>query len=71
MGSVKLADLSEKLVEQAQYNAAKVGVVIQRFIKGNVLDLDKSIDRQILLHCPFLKGYDARLKTLSLIHTLF
>jgi len=36
-----LVDLSEKLVEQAQYNAVKAGVVIQRFIKGNVLDLDE------------------------------
>lgn len=38
---VTLVDLSEKLVEQAQENAAKAGVVIQKFIKGNVLDLIK------------------------------
>lgn len=37
---VTLVDLSEKLVEQAEENAAKAGVVIRKFIKGNVLDLE-------------------------------
>ena len=37
---VTLLDLSEKLVEQAEENAAKAGAVIRNFIKGNVLDME-------------------------------
>jgi len=37
---VTLVDLSEKQVEQAEENAAKSGITIHKFIKGNVLDLE-------------------------------
>jgi S-adenosylmethionine-dependent methyltransferase len=37
---VTLVDLSEKLVVQAEENAKKAGISIQKFIKGNVLALE-------------------------------
>lgn len=40
---VTLIDLSEKLIEQAIDNAAKAGVVINQFIKGNVLNLETTL----------------------------
>jgi S-adenosylmethionine-dependent methyltransferase len=38
--NVTLVDLSKKLVEQATENASKAGVIIHKFIKGNVLNLE-------------------------------
>jgi len=43
---VTLFDLSETLVKQASENAAKAGVTIQDFIKGNVLELDSLLSDQ-------------------------
>lgn len=40
-------DLSEKLVEQAERNATEAGVVIQRFIKGNSLELETLLPDKI------------------------
>lgn len=40
---VTLFDLSEKLVEQAERNAVAAGVTLEKFIRGNVLDLDTLI----------------------------
>ena len=37
---VTLVDLSETLVEQAKKHAAETGVVIQKFVRGNVLELE-------------------------------
>ncbi|NMA33296.1 MAG: class I SAM-dependent methyltransferase [Clostridiaceae bacterium] len=44
---VTLVDLSEKLVEQAERNATEAGVVIQRFIKGNSLELETLLPDKI------------------------
>lgn len=43
---VTLVDLSKTLVEQAKENAAKAGVDIQKFIKGNVLELETILPNQ-------------------------
>ncbi len=58
---VTLVDLSEKLVEQAEENAAKAGVVIQKFIRGNVLDLETILPN---------KSFDAVLCMGPLYHLL-
>lgn len=58
---VTLVDLSGKQVEQAEENAAKACVTIQRFIKGNVLNLGN------ILHG---KTYDAVLCMGPMYHLL-
>ena len=58
---VTLVDLSEKRVEQAEENAAKAGVVIQKFIRGNVLDLETILPN---------KSFDAVLCMGPLYHLL-
>lgn len=59
--TVTLFDLSEKLVEQAEENAKNAGVFIEKFIKGNVLELDRVLTD---------KYYDAVLCMGPLYHLL-